>query len=66
MSRFDGTGPSGEGPMTRCGRGYCVVPLNTPEQNLAFLRNQEQVIKQQLKNVKTRIKFIESRLGKKE
>jgi len=27
MPRFDGTGPSGAGPMTGRGEGYCVVEL---------------------------------------
>ena len=28
MPGFDGTGPTGQGPMTGRGRGYCIVPLN--------------------------------------
>jgi len=27
MPRFDGTGPSGEGPMTGGARGYCAVRM---------------------------------------
>jgi hypothetical protein len=27
MPGFDGTGPSGMGPMTGGGRGFCAVPL---------------------------------------
>lgn len=27
MPRFDGTGPTGAGPMTGGGRGYCAVRL---------------------------------------
>lgn len=63
MPRLDGTGPNSEGPMTGCGRGYCIVSLNTPAQELTFLRNQEHVITQQLKNVKSQIKHVESKLG---
>jgi len=32
MPGFDGTGPAGQGPMTGGGRGYCVRPIQTPEQ----------------------------------
>jgi hypothetical protein len=55
MPNFDGTGPSGKGPMTGCGRGYCVLPISTPEQELDFLRNQAQALQSQLKQIKTRI-----------
>ena len=58
MPKFDGTGPNGKGPMTGRGSGYCVIPLNTTEQELEFLKNQEQVLKQQLKHVGTRIKSL--------
>jgi len=55
MPNFDGTGPSGKGPMTGCGRGYCVLPISTPEQELDFLRNQAQALQAQLKQIRTRI-----------
>ncbi|MFA5270856.1 MAG: DUF5320 domain-containing protein [Candidatus Omnitrophota bacterium] len=29
MPNFDGTGPSGLGPMTGGGKGFCVMPLGT-------------------------------------
>jgi hypothetical protein len=58
MPKFDGTGPNGKGSMTGRGSGYCVIPQNTTEQELEFLRNQEQVLKQQLKHVGTRIKSL--------
>lgn len=35
MPDFDGTGPRGEGPLTGCGRGYCIIPLS-PEQEICF------------------------------
>ena len=60
MPNFDGTGPSGKGPMTGCGRGYCVLPLTTPEQELGFLRNQAQVMQVQLKQIRTRIKGVKT------
>jgi hypothetical protein len=58
MPSFDGTGPSGKGPMTGCGRGYCVIPISTPEQEIDFLRNQEQALELQLKQIKTRISGV--------
>ena len=66
MPRLDGTGPDGKGPMTGRGRGYCVMPLNTTEQELEFLKNQERVLRQQLRQVKPRIKRIESKISQKE
>jgi len=66
MPKFDGTGPSGKGPMTGRGGGYCVIPINTTEEELGFLKNQEQALKKQLKHVKTRIKRIEVSTSQKE
>jgi len=40
MPGFDGTGPSGRGPMTGRGMGYCAIPLgagNQPESAVAPL-----------------------------
>lgn len=59
MPNFDGTGPSGKGPMTGYGRGYCVIPLSTPEQELGFLKNQARVLQEQLEQIRTRIKLVE-------
>jgi hypothetical protein len=58
MPAFDGTGPRGKGPMTGGGRGYCVVPLNTPEQELDYLKNQARVLQAQLKQIKARIEEL--------
>ena len=58
MPGFDGTGPRGIGPMTGRGRGYCVMPLNAPEQELDFLNNQVQVLRTQLEQIETRIKEL--------
>ncbi len=66
MPKFDGTGPKGKGPMTGGGGGYCVIPLNTTEEELGFLKNREQSLKKQLKHVTTRIRHIESSTSKKE
>jgi hypothetical protein len=59
MPKLDGTGPDGKGPMTGRGRGNCIIPLNTTEQELEFLRNQEQALKKQLKCVVNRIRRIQ-------
>ncbi len=66
MPKFNGLGPNGKGPMTGHGSGYCVIPINTPEEELGFLKNQEQALKKQLKCVTTRIKRIESNASRKE
>ena len=66
MPKFDGLGPKGKGPMTGRGSGYCVIPLNTPEEELEFLKNQEQALKKQLKHVTTRIRRIENNASQKE
>jgi hypothetical protein len=31
MPGFDGTGPEGLGPMTGCGQGYCIIPIENRE-----------------------------------
>ncbi len=66
MPKLDGSGPSGKGPMTGRGSGYCVIPLNTTEQELEFLKNQEQALNRQLKHVGIRIRRIESQSARKE
>ncbi|NLE76826.1 MAG: DUF5320 domain-containing protein [Chloroflexi bacterium] len=35
MPRFDGTGPTGQGPLTGRGEGYCAVPLPNDAPSLA-------------------------------
>lgn len=32
MPGFDGSGPSGSGPMSGRGRGFCVLPLSEREE----------------------------------
>ena len=60
MPNFDGTGPRGKGPMTGCGRGYCVLPISTPEEELVFLKSQAQALQAQLKQVRARIKGVKT------
>ena len=60
MPNFDGCGPQGKGPMTGCGRGYCVLPIATPEQELDFLRNRERALQAQLKQVRARINEVKT------
>jgi hypothetical protein len=66
MPKFNGSGPNGKGPMTGRCSGYCVIPINTTEEEIGFLRNQEQALKKRLKHVKTRIKRIEVSTSQKE
>jgi len=66
MPTFDGTGPNGKGPMTGRGSGYCVIPLNTTEQEIDFLNNRTQALRQELEHVETRLSHTESKVGKKE
>ena len=58
MPKLDGTGPNGKGPISGRGSGYCIIPLNTTEQELEFLKNQERVLRRQLKHIGTRIKSL--------
>jgi predicted CoA-binding protein len=59
MPGFDGTGPRGMGPMTGCGRGYCVIPLNTPEQEHDFLKSQAKALREELEQIEARIDRLE-------
>ncbi len=57
MPGFDGTGPSGMGPMTGRGMGYCAVPLVTEQQDeLDYLKKQSQAIRNELKRIEVMIK----------
>jgi len=60
MPNFDGTGPVGEGPMTGCGRGYCVLPISTTEQELGLLRTQAKILQLQLKQIRIRINGVKT------
>ena len=60
MPGFDGTGPRGIGPMTGHGMGYCVIPLSTQEQKLDFLKNRAQALREELGQIKTRIRGLEA------
>jgi hypothetical protein len=66
MPKHDGTGPSGNGPMTGRGSGNCIIPLNTAEQELEFLKNREMALRTQLKQVDNRKRLIEQKEDKKE
>jgi len=61
MPSLDGTGPDGKGPLTGCGRGNCVIPITSSEQELDFLMNQAQVLQTQLKKIRARIRGVEMR-----
>jgi hypothetical protein len=55
MPRKNGTGPAGAGPMTGRGNGKCIIPLNTKKEEMAFLKNQENVLRKSLEQIETRI-----------
>jgi len=60
MPGFNGTGPRGIGPMTGRGMGYCVIPLSTQDQELDFLKNRAQALREELEQIKTRIRGLEA------
>ena len=60
MPKRDSTGPKGQGPMTGLGSGKCIVPLNTPEEEMTFLKNQERVLSEELGRIKARIAVLEA------
>jgi hypothetical protein len=61
MPNYDGTGPDGKGPMTGLGRGYCVIPISSSEQEIELLRNQEHVLQTQLKQIRNRITGVNTK-----
>ena len=58
MPNYDGTGPNGKGPMTGLGRGYCVIPISSSEQELEYLRNKVHVLREQFKQIRARINEV--------
>jgi hypothetical protein len=59
LPKHDGSGPNKKGPLTGRGSGNCVVSIDTTQEEIMFLKNQEQTLKQQIKHIKTRINHIE-------
>ncbi len=66
MPKRDGTGPYGNGPMSGRGDGTCIFPLSNSRQELEFLKTRERTLKQQLQNIRHRIKLITGEGKKKE
>jgi hypothetical protein len=60
MPDRDGTGPTGKGPITGRGSGQCILPLNTTKEELNYLKNQENALREQLDMVVTRIRGLEA------
>jgi hypothetical protein len=60
MPACDGTGPKGKGPLTGLGSGKCAIPLNTKKEELAYLKNQEEVLGKHLKQIETRVAILEN------
>jgi hypothetical protein len=46
--------------MTGRGMGYCVIPLSTEEQELNFLKNRKQALREELEQIETKIKKLEA------
>ena len=59
MPEHDGTGPRNKGPISGRGSGYCAVSLAKPEEELEYLKTRSQVLAEELKNVRSRIKSLE-------
>ena len=55
MPKRDGTGPAGKGPMTGKGGGSCIVALNTPKEELAYLKIRKEALQLELEKTKNRI-----------
>jgi hypothetical protein len=51
MPNKDETGPEGQGPMTGKGGGRCIIPLNTPDDEMNYLKNRKKVIKEELQKI---------------
>jgi len=64
MPGFDGTGPNGMGPMTGGGRGYCVLPISTPEQELELLKGQVEALKDKLNEIEAGIGNLSAKKSK--
>ena len=58
MPHHDGTGPSGKGPMTGRGLGYCVIRLSTPQGELDYLKKRQKALQQELARIRDRIRQI--------
>jgi hypothetical protein len=46
--------------MTGRGMGYCVIPLSTQDQELDFLKNREQALREELEQIEARIVRLEA------
>jgi hypothetical protein len=59
MPDKNGTGPIGKGPMTGHGSGKCIIPLNTKNEELNFLKDQEKTLTAELTRIKARMAALE-------
>jgi hypothetical protein len=60
MPDLNGTGPHNRGPLTGRGYGKCILPLNTPEEELSFLENRRQALSQELHNLEARLAVLKN------
>jgi hypothetical protein len=58
MPLKDGNGPTGKGPMTGRGSGQCILPINTAQEEMNFLKNRASGLREQLQQIETRVKDI--------
>jgi hypothetical protein len=52
--------------MTGKGEGTCIIPLNTPGEELKFLINRREALKRELAKTETRIKKLSNASKNKE
>jgi mevalonate kinase len=64
MPKLNGTGPTGKGPMTGKGGGSCIIPLNTKEQEIDYLKNREKALKLELAKTEKRINKLNTKVHK--
>ena len=63
MPNYDGTGPDGKGPMTGFGMGYCIIPISSSKQELEFLKQQTEALKNKLKRLEAAIGQLSAEKG---
>ena len=59
MPDRDGQGPRGMGSLSGKCQGNCIVKINTPEEELAYLLNRQQVLKEELEATQKRLARVQ-------
>lgn len=60
MPGTNGTGPRGLGPITGRGTGRCAISVTDPAEEICFLKNRVSVLKDELMQVRRRIRNAEA------